>query len=107
MVEGVGHPREEVEEAFRHYFMTGPVEEDWIAWSKLFTDDAVYWDHYWGRFTGPAEVQMFLESTMSAAAAAWTIACGSARPISSEARMQSRRAMKIGSAPPSIIRANQ
>ena len=42
-----------------------------------------------------------------AAAAAWTIAWGSARPTSSEARMQSRRAMNSGSAPPSIIRASQ
>jgi hypothetical protein len=72
IVTGEGHPRDEVEDAFRHYFMTGPVEEDWIAWSQLFTDDAVYWDHYWGRFTGPAEVQMFLESTMSAAPGVYT-----------------------------------
>ena len=35
-----GHPRVEVEAAFRHYFLTGPVYEDWIAWSQLFTDDA-------------------------------------------------------------------
>ena len=36
-----------------------------------------------------------------------TIAFGSARPISSDARMHSRRTMNTGSAPPSIIRANQ
>jgi hypothetical protein len=60
-----GHPRDEVEDAFRHYFMTGPVLEDWIAWSKLFTDDATYNDHYWGTFHGPAEIQRFLEGTMS------------------------------------------
>ena len=42
-----------------------------------------------------------------AAADAWTIAWGSASPTSSDARMQSRRAMNIGSAPPSIIRASQ
>ena len=35
------HLRGEVEEAFKHYFMTGPVMEDWIAWSHLFTEDAV------------------------------------------------------------------
>ena len=56
--------RNEVEAAFRHYFITGIVMEDWIAWSKLFTDDAVYFDHYYGRFHGPAEIQLFLESTM-------------------------------------------
>jgi SnoaL-like domain len=58
------HSRAEVEEAFRHYFLTGPVLEDWAAWGELFTDDAVYHDHYYGRFHGPAEVKKFLESTM-------------------------------------------
>lgn len=56
--------RAEVEAAFKHYFLTGPVMEDWIAWSQLFTDDAVYFDHFYGRFRGPAEIQLFLESTM-------------------------------------------
>jgi len=32
--------RDEIEAAFRHYFLTGPVYEDWVAWSRLFTDDA-------------------------------------------------------------------
>lgn len=58
------HDRREVEEAFRHYFLTGPVLEDWSAWADLFTDDAVYFDHYYGRFHGPDEVKKFLESTM-------------------------------------------
>jgi hypothetical protein len=57
--------RAEVEAAFRHYFLTGPVGEDWIAWSQLFTDDAPYFDHFYGTFTGPFEIQQFLESTMS------------------------------------------
>ncbi|MDO8361530.1 MAG: nuclear transport factor 2 family protein [Actinomycetota bacterium] len=56
--------RDEVEAAFRHYFLTGPVMEDWIAWSRLFTDDAVYFDHYYGKFRGPREIEMFLDSTM-------------------------------------------
>ena len=57
--------REEVEAAFRHYFLTGPVHEDWVAWSRLFADDAWYLDHFYGTFRGPAEIQKFLESTMS------------------------------------------
>jgi ketosteroid isomerase-like protein len=56
--------RDEIETAFRHYFLTGPVLEDWVAWSQLFSDDAVYFDHFYGRFRGPAEIQLFLESTM-------------------------------------------
>jgi ketosteroid isomerase-like protein len=61
---GTAFERDEIEAAFRHYFLTGPVMEDWIAWSQLFTDDAVYFDHFYGRFRGPAEIQVFLESTM-------------------------------------------
>jgi SnoaL-like domain len=61
----ISHSREEVEAAFRRYFMTGPILEDWVAWSQLFTDDATYNDHYWGTFHGPAEIQRFLEGTMS------------------------------------------
>jgi hypothetical protein len=56
--------RDEVEQAFRHYFRTGQLEEDWVAWSQLFTDDAVYFDHYYGRFRGPREIEQFLEFTM-------------------------------------------
>jgi hypothetical protein len=60
--------RDEVESAFRHYFLTGPVHEDWKAWSQLFTEDATYNDHFWGTFHGPSEIQRFLEGTMSFAA---------------------------------------
>ena len=58
------YSRAEVEEAFRHYFLTGPVLEDWAAWSQLFLEDAVYFDHFYGRFRGPAEIRKFLEATM-------------------------------------------
>jgi ketosteroid isomerase-like protein len=57
----------EVEREFRRYFMTGPVLEDWQAWASLFTDDATYFDHFYGTFTGPAEITKFLEGTMGAA----------------------------------------
>jgi hypothetical protein len=56
----------EVEREFRHYFMTGPVLEDWHAWAHLFTDDATYFDHFYGTFTGPDEITKFLEGTMGA-----------------------------------------
>jgi ketosteroid isomerase-like protein len=58
------HDREEIEAAFKNYFLVGPVNEDWIGWSRLFTEDAVYFDHYYGRFRGPQEIQLFLEATM-------------------------------------------
>jgi hypothetical protein len=59
------YDRAEVEEAFRRYYLTGIVGEDWVAWSQLFTDDATYTDHFYGTFNGPLEIQKFLESTMS------------------------------------------
>jgi hypothetical protein len=59
--------RDEVEAAFRHNYLTGPVHEDWVAWSQLFTDDGVYADHFYGRFRGPAEIQRYVEATMGAA----------------------------------------
>ncbi|OBA55808.1 polyketide cyclase [Nocardia sp. 852002-20019_SCH5090214] len=59
--------RSEVEAAFHNYVMTGLVYEDWQVWANLFTDDAVYTDHYYGRFTGPGEIVRFLEGTMGAA----------------------------------------
>lgn len=65
--------RAEVVDAFKRYFMTGPVFEDWIAWSHLFTDDAVYFDHHYGRFRGPQEIQLFIESTMMAGRHCYTV----------------------------------
>lgn len=67
------HPRDEVEAAFKHYFKTGIVEEDWIAWSQLFTDDATYHDHYWGTFHGPQQIQAFLEGTMSVGSMVYSV----------------------------------
>lgn len=59
--------RDEVEAAFRTYYLTGPVHEDWVAWSELFADDAVYSCHFWGTFVGPEEIRQFIEGTMSSA----------------------------------------
>jgi hypothetical protein len=64
----MSHSRAEVEEAFRHYFTVGQLTEDWVGWSQLFTDDAVYHDHFYGKFRGPSEIEQFLERTMGFAA---------------------------------------
>jgi hypothetical protein len=47
--------------------------------------------------------------TSAALNAAWAMssACGSALPTSSEAQIMMRRAMNLGSSPPSIMRASQ
>jgi SnoaL-like domain len=58
--------RNELEREFRHYYMTGLVMEDWVGWGNLFTDDAEYFDHYYGTFTGPDEIARYLDGTMGA-----------------------------------------
>jgi hypothetical protein len=65
--------RDEVEREFRHYYMTGPVMEDWVGWAHLFTHDATYFDHYYGTFTGPDEIAPYLEGTMGAAPMVYTV----------------------------------
>jgi hypothetical protein len=65
--------RAEVEAEFRRYYLTGPVMEDWVAWANLFTSDAVYFDHYYGTFTGPAEIARYLEGTMGASPQVYTV----------------------------------
>lgn len=39
---------DEIESAFRRLWRTGPVGEDWEAQADLYTEDAVYFDHYYG-----------------------------------------------------------
>jgi hypothetical protein len=66
-------PREEIEQAFHHYFKVGIVDEDWVGWSQCFTEDATYHDHFYGTFRGPKEIEMFLEGTMSAAPQVYSV----------------------------------
>jgi len=65
--------RAEMEREFRRYYMTGPVLEDWEGWANLFADDASYFDHFYGTFTGPDEITEFLEGTMGAAPQVYTV----------------------------------
>ena len=60
-----GHSRDEVEEAFRHYWQTGAVGEDWAAWADLFTDDATYVEHVLGSMRGNAEIKPWITSIMA------------------------------------------
>jgi len=65
--------RDEIDEAFRHYYLTGPVNEQWVDWANLFTDDALYHDHFWGIFRGPEEIVQFIEGTMASAPQVYTL----------------------------------
>src|SRR5207244_3503162 len=44
--------REELEDAFRIYWRTGAVGEDWNAWADLFTEDCTYFEHWYGLMHG-------------------------------------------------------
>lgn len=59
--------RAEIEEAFKEYVKIGLVGEDWESWTKLFTEDATYFDHFYGTFTGHDEILRYIEGTMGAA----------------------------------------
>ena len=52
--------RDEVEEAFRHYWRTGAVGEDWPGWSDLFTEDAVYHERVLGSMKGRESIRRWI-----------------------------------------------
>jgi hypothetical protein len=56
--------RGEIEDAFRHWWQVGNIAEDWLGWSRLFTADAEYVEHYWGTFHGAAEIGVFCNAVM-------------------------------------------
>src|SRR5437762_5429722 len=58
-------PREEIEAAFAEFRKRGEQDHDWEAWADLFTDDALYEEHYLGIFHGRAQIRDFITSTMS------------------------------------------
>ena len=57
-------PREEVEAAFQEFRRRGEEAHDWDAWADMFTEDALYEEHYLGTFHGRAEIKDFITSTM-------------------------------------------
>ena len=64
---------------------------------------SVRWMTAWARLIRASGIP--ISATASAAATAASSEVGSARPMSSEARITSRRAMNRGSSPASTIRA--
>ena len=57
-------PREEVEAAFHEFRRRGEEDHDWEAWADMFTEDALYEEHYLGTFHGRAQIKDFITSTM-------------------------------------------
>jgi hypothetical protein len=58
-------PREELEQAFRTYWRTGAVGEDWDAWCDLFTDDATYVEHMYGNMRGREKIRAWIVPIMA------------------------------------------
>jgi SnoaL-like domain len=55
---------DEVEQAFRRYWQTGAVNEDWDAWVEMFTDDVDYREHYLGFMRGREAVREWIKPIM-------------------------------------------
>ena len=65
----MGHyTRDELEAAFAAYQAAGEragSTGDWSAWADLFTDDAVYIEHHYGRFEGREAIRAWITKTMA------------------------------------------
>jgi hypothetical protein len=57
--------RDEVEDAFRTYWRTGAVGEDWDAWADLFTEDARYVEHVLGDMRGREAIRAWIKPIMA------------------------------------------
>jgi uncharacterized protein (TIGR02246 family) len=60
--------RGELEEAFAAYQRAGETAGatgDWSAWSDLFTDDATYMEHHYGRMEGREAIRAWITETMA------------------------------------------
>lgn len=61
---GARWTREEIEQAFRTYWRTGAVGEDWNAWCNLFAEDAVYVEHFYGDLRGREAIREWIVPVM-------------------------------------------
>lgn len=56
---------DELEQAFRTYWRTGAVGEDWDAWADLFTEDCTYTEHWYGTLHGREAVRAWIKPVMA------------------------------------------
>ena len=60
--------REELEDAFAHYqrvALEAGSSGDWNQWADLFTEDATYVEHLFGRFGGREAIRAWITKTMA------------------------------------------
>jgi hypothetical protein len=60
--------REEIDEAFRHFqteVVKATSEPNWELFANLFTEDARYYEHAYGRFEGREQIARWAQKTMS------------------------------------------
>lgn len=60
--------REEIEEAYAHFRAAAAecgASGHWDAWADLFTEDARYYEHLYGRFEGREEIRRWITTTMA------------------------------------------
>jgi hypothetical protein len=55
----------ELDAAFRTYWQTGAVGENWDAWADLFTEDALYVEHVLGNMHGREEIRKWIKPIMA------------------------------------------
>jgi hypothetical protein len=56
--------RREVEAAFQHFWTIGNLDETWIPWTELFTEDVRYIEHIYGEMRGRAAVRKWIDELM-------------------------------------------
>ncbi len=62
------YSREELTEAHDHFLEVAgqcALSKQWRPWADLFTDDAEYFEHCFGRFTGPDEIYEWIQPLMN------------------------------------------
>jgi len=60
--------RDEIERAYAHYRSVAAAagaSGEWDQWADLFTEDAEYHEHLYGRFEGREEIRRWITSTMA------------------------------------------
>ncbi|MEY4227626.1 MAG: hypothetical protein RLZ84_218 [Actinomycetota bacterium] len=59
------YPRDEVERAFHEFLRRGAYGHDWVGWSEVFTDDALYTEHCLGHFVGSTGIREWIVAQMA------------------------------------------